>query len=203
MMAMISRPLIVILVSVCLTAAVAQAPPVTKSFSDPRYKIAFDYPENFTLVKPGEQPELESADSIFGTPDEKFVARVLMPEDGYPGTDFKMAGFTVTVEPKTPPVPCLDWARVHEELTGRDARVDVIPFRRVEDGSAAAGTQYSDIVYYGYTNQTCYGIRLRLVTGGLGNIEGIKAVDRAAVMARLGSILATVKLRPAAVKAKP
>ena len=202
MMTMIPRPLI-ILVSLCLIAALAQAPKPTKSFSDPLHKISFDYPENFTLVKPGEQPELESTDSIFATPDEKFVARVLMPDDGYPGTDFKMASFTVTVEPKTPPVPCLDWARVHDELTGRDARVDAIPFRRVEDGSGAAGTQYSDITYYGYANQTCYGIRLRLVTGGLGNIEGIQAVDSTAVMTRLGSVLATVKLRQGAVKAKP
>ena len=202
-MTMIPRALIVILVSLCLTAALAQAPQATKSFSDPVRKISFDYPENFTLVKPGEQPELESADAIFGTPDEKFVAQVRMPEDGYPGTDFKMATLTVTVETKTPPVPCLDWARVHDELTGRDARVDAIPFRRVEDGSGAAGTQYSDITYYGYANQTCYGIRLRLVTGGLGNIECIKAVDYTAVMTRLGSILATVKLRQNAVKARP
>ncbi len=201
MMAMIPRPLIVIFVSLCLTAAVAQAPPATKSFSDPVHKISFNYPEDFTLMKPGEHPDLEPLDSIFGTPDEKFVAEVQMPEDAYPGTNFKAATLTVTVETKTPPVPCLDWARVHDELTGRDARVDAIPFRRVEDGSGAAGTQYSDITYYGYANQTCYGIRLRLVTGGLGNIEDIKAVDYAAVMTRLGSILASVKLRQNASRA--
>ena len=199
-MTMIPRPLI-ILVSLCLTAALAQAPKPTKSFSDPKHKISFDYPENFTLMKPGDHPELEPLNSIFGTPDEKFVAAVQMPEDAYPGTNFKRATLTVTVETKTPPVPCLDWARVHDELTGRDARVDAIPFRRVEDGSGAAGTQYSDITYYGYANQTCYGIRLRLVTGGLGNIEDIKAVDYAAVMTRLGSILASVKLRQNASRA--
>lgn len=202
-MAMISRSLIIIFVSVSLIAAMAQAPPATKSFSDPLHKISFDYPDNFTLVKPGENPETESLAAIFGTPDEKFVAEVRMPEAAYPGTDYKWATFTVFVETKTPPVPCLDWAKVHDELTGRDARVDALPFRRVEDGSGAAGTQYSDITYYGYANQTCYGIRLRLVTGGRGNIEGIKAVDYAAVMTRLGSILSTVKLRQNAAKPKP
>ena len=197
-MTMTSRPLTAILALLWLTMALAQAPPNTKSFSDPRHKISFDYPKNFTLVKPGEQPQLESTASIFGTPSEEFVALVQMPDDGYPGTDFKSASLAITVETKTPAVPCLDWARVHEELTGRNASIDTIPFRRVEDGSGAAGTQYSDIIYYGYTNQTCYGIRLRLVTGGLGNIEGIKAVDYKDVLSRLGSILATVKLRPPA-----
>jgi hypothetical protein len=202
MLTMISRSLIVIFASLCLTAAVAQAPPATKSFSDPVHKISFNYPEDFTLTKPGEHPDLEPLDSIFGTPDEKFVAQLQMPGDGYRGTNFKAATLTVTVETKTPPVPCLDWARVHDELTGKDASVDAIRFRRVEDGSGAAGTQYSDITYYGYANQTCYGIRLRLVTGGLGMVEGIKAVDYTAVMTRLGSILATVKLRQGAAKPK-
>ena len=192
-----------IVVTLCLAASLAQTPGPMKSFSDPQRRISFDYPEKFTLVKPGEQPDLESAESIFGTPNEKFVALVEMPEDAYPGTDFKRAAFTVAVETKTPPMPCLNWAQIHDELTGKDARVDALPFRRVEDGSGAAGTQYSDIIYYGYANQACFGIRLRLVTGGLGNIEGLKAVDRNAVMARLGSILATVKLRQGAVKAKP
>src|SRR5260370_877256 len=147
MMTMIPRALIVILVSLCLTAALAKAPPATKSFSDPVHKISFNYPEDFTLMKPGEHPELEPLDSIFGTPDERFVAQVRIPDDGYRGPDFKAPPLTVTVETKPPPVPCLDWARVHDELTGRDARVDAIPFRRVEDGSGAAGTQYSDITY--------------------------------------------------------
>src|SRR5260370_17865303 len=99
MMTMIPRALIVILVSLCLTAALAQAPQATKSFSDPVRKISFDYPENFTLVKPGEQPELESADAIFGTPDEKFVAQLRMPGDGYPGTAFKASTLTPPLQP--------------------------------------------------------------------------------------------------------
>src|SRR5258708_11987540 len=106
MMTMIPRPLI-ILVSLCLTAALAQAPKPTKSFSDPKHKISFDYPENFTLMKPGDHPELEPLNSIFGTPDEKFVAAVQMPEGAYPGTTFKSTTLTLTVEPKTPPAPSL------------------------------------------------------------------------------------------------
>ena len=189
--------LLVLVFTACRSTA-QQSPSNAKTFSDAHYKIAFQYPDAFSLIKANVSLDQGGIEGIFATPDEWLVAELEMADDQYPGTDFKQANLTVTVEPKTPRQQCLDWPRAHEDdAVTRDASVDGIPFRRVESGSGAAGTQYWDITYYGHTNGTCYGIRLRLVTGGLGAVEGIKAVDRQAVMARIGSVFATIKLRPA------
>ena len=187
--------LIALLVLAQASGAAPQVGPASKNLTDARYRISFEYPEDYTLIKSAAAVENGDPEGIFNTPDEWLVATVEMPGGQYAGTDFKQALFTVTVEPKTAAAPCLDWPKVHDDLTGRDARVDAIPFRRVEDGSAGAGTQYWDIIYYGHANHVCYGIRLRLITGGLHMAEGIKAVDQQAVMERMGRILASVKLR--------
>jgi hypothetical protein len=197
MMSMFTHPLLnAMLVLALASGAAPQAGPASKNLTDARYRISFDYPEDYKLIKSAAAVENGSLEGIFNTPDEWLVATLEMPGGQYDGTDFKQALFTVTVEPKTAAAPCLDWPKVHDDLTGRDARVDAIPFRRVEDGSAGAGTQVWDILYYGYANRVCYGIRLRLMTGGLHAAEGIKAVDQKAVMERMGRILASVKLRP-------
>jgi len=155
------------------------------------------------------------------------LAAVELPGNSYPGTDFKSAFVNISVNPGMTSEACTQFAfpepkagvqpssndttgndTTGKDTTGKDAtgkhtttrvKIGAIEFSEVENSTAATMKQTDAKYYHAFNNGACYEFALGIGTESDGSVEGIAPVDRQVVFGKLEKILATVKLRPAAV----
>ena len=143
------------------------------------------------------------------------LAAVELPANSYPGTDFKSAFVTLSVNPGMTAEACSQFAfpeskaAVDPSSTEKsaakiaDSRAKVkfgaTEFSEIENSTVATMQQADARYYHAFNNGTCYEFALGIGTEGDGNVEGVTPVDRQAVYSKLEKILASVKLQPAAV----
>lgn len=210
------------------TPAPAPAPVVAKakkhraatlSYVNREYGLSFNFPRTYQLTtgsttaltgKTGSETQIASVTTEplpmnFTHPGGVALAAVEMPGNSYPGTDFKSGLFNVSVNPGMDAEACAQFASP-ESSTGTDASTPVkveqvkfgaTEFHEVENNSAMT-KQANAKYYHAFSNGACYEFALGIATNDDSKVEEIKPVDREMVFARLEKILATVKLRPAA-----
>jgi hypothetical protein len=83
--------------------------------------------------------------------------------------------------------------------TTAKVKIGAIEFSQVEGSTASAMKQTDAKYYHAFNSGTCYEFALGIGTESDGNVEDITAVDRQQVFGKLEKILATVKLKPAAI----
>jgi hypothetical protein len=139
---------------------------------------------------------------------------VEVPENSYPGTDFKSAFVNLSVNPGMTSEACTQFASLEKnapadpsstqpQTIAKVANVEIggIYFSKVENSTTATQKlQQTDARYYhAFSNGACYEFALGIGTEGDGNVEGVAPVDRKQVFGKLEKILATVRLQPAVV----
>jgi len=203
------------------TAAPAPKPVQTKSRKPRRaanlsyvnraYGVSFNFPKQYTL-KTGDEAQLSWGDlgpfqMDFVHPGGMMLAAVKLPDNSYPGTDFKSAFVNLSVNPGMTSEACTQFA-FPEPSTGADpssaekvgkVKIGAIEFNEVENSSAAMTKQTDAKYYHVFSNGNCYEFALGIGTEGDGAVEGITPVDREQVFGKLEKILATVKLQPTVV----
>jgi hypothetical protein len=183
----------------------------TLSYVNREYGISFSFPRQYRLMS-GDEAQLSWGDlgpfqMDFVHPGGVTLAAVELPDNSYPGTDFKSAFVNVSVNSRMTSEACTQFAFPEPSVgavpSSKDAaakvKIGALEFSEVENSTAATMKQRDAKYYHAFSNGACYEFALGIGTEGDGNVEGITTVDRQAVFAKLEKILATVKLQPAAV----
>jgi hypothetical protein len=202
------------------TAAVASQPPAKKksrqrklsasTYTNPDYGVSFRYPK-YGSLKEGEEANLEldglgPLEMNFVQPGGTAISAVELPRKLFAGTDFNVAFFDVSVNPKLTSVECERFAFPEmgdpetDSVPTSKTKVGAIEFLAVE-GFAGEENNQADVKYYHvFQNGSCYEFALGLETAA-GAIPdevtpAVKAVNRNEVFRRLNWILSTVKIQP-------
>jgi hypothetical protein len=178
--------------------------PVNVTYSDPNSAVSFKYPRKFGL-ETGEKAEPQFAEigpspMNFVQPGGVTVATVNIPEDSYPGTDFKSGFFSVNVNRSLSKQECSQFAFVDtrdadgEPLEADNVKVGSLDMQKTSEFSGDATKQAEAQYFHRFENGACYEFVLGLGTAGYG-MKDVKAVDRDQVFGKLEKILETVKIQ--------
>jgi hypothetical protein len=178
----------------------------TFSYVNRPYGVSFSFPRRYHL-KAGDEAQLSWRDRgpfqmDFVQPGGMTLAAVELPDDSYPGTDFKAGFVTVSVNPGMTFEACKQFAfpeRTSTVESSSKVKIGTIEFQEVENSSAAMMKQADAKYYHVFRNGACYEFALGIATEGDGDLEGITPLDREVVFHILERILATVKLQPTVV----
>ena len=183
----------------------------TLSYVNPEYGISLSFPRNYQL-KTGKEMQAasetaETAQMDFVHPGGVTLADVKLPDNSYPGTDFKSGFLNVSVNPGMTSEDCTQFAFPDAPAGPSQAKtapvktskvkIGGIEFDQVESSEAAAMKPTNAKYYHVFSNGACYEFALGIGTESDGNVEGTTPVDREQVFGKLEKILATVKLQPA------
>ena len=163
-------------------------------YTNPDYAISFSYPRSYVLKGPSDAAE--EANSLLqqrsdGSPDQQFLARIELPDNLYPRTDFLTGYLSLSVNPALSADQCSQAIGVEEEGQPGTLLLDGIPFRSLYTSAGADGTHTSWRDYAASIGGVCYEIELGVVTVNDGSIA---AVNEDRVFRRLDAILRTLKI---------
>jgi hypothetical protein len=182
---------------------VKKRPSSVVQYSDPTYGVSFRYPRKYTL-KSGDDIDLASMPMDFVQPGGVSAVSVALPKDLYPDTDLAAAFFRVNVNKSLTGTECgqfalpLSLGSDKEPVQPSKVGMGALEMQEVENISGEE-TKNADTKYYHlFQNGACYEFVLGLSTESDSKDDGMKAVDRDKVFQRLETILATVKIKPAA-----
>lgn len=182
--------------------------PANVTYSDANSGLSFLYPRRFALTS-GDKAQSQlatvsrnEAPMNFVQPGGVTVATVALPGGSYPGTDFASAFFNVNVNRSVSEQECAHFAFVDtrnadgEPVDAEKVKIGSTDMEMTSDFSANAIKQAETQYYHSYENGACYEYVLGLGTEGFATEGGIQHVNRDEVFAKLGKILASVKIKP-------
>jgi hypothetical protein len=180
--------------------------PSTFSYVNRPYGVSFSFPRQYHLKAGGVAqligPNLEQFQMDFVRSGGVRLAAVELPDDSYPGTDFKSGFVTVSVNPDMTSEMCNQFAfpeRTSAVESSSKVKLGAIEFQEVETFAAPLMKQADAKYYHVFRNGACYEFALGIGTEGGGGLKGITPVDREVVFHKLERILDTVKLPPTVV----
>jgi hypothetical protein len=182
---------------------VKKRPSSVVQYSDPTYGVSFRYPRKYTL-KSGNNIDLASMPMDFVQPGGVPAVSVDLPKELYPDTDLATAFFRVNVNKSLTEPQCGQFALPlsvgsdKEPLQPSKVGMGALEMQEVENISGEEAKNADTKYYHLFQNGACYEFVLSLSTENDINDDGMKAVDRDKVFQRLETILATVKIKPAA-----
>jgi hypothetical protein len=184
------------------------------TYTNPAFGVSFRYPKSGSL-KEGDEANLEldglgPVEMNFVQPGGATISALELPRKIYAGTDFNMAFFNVSLNPKLTSAECEQFAfpQTGDPETGPVAtsktKVGATEFQTVE-GFAEEEANQADVKYYHvFQNGSCYEFALGLETVAKVTPDevkpdvklAVKPVDRNEVFRRLNWILSTVRIQP-------
>jgi hypothetical protein len=163
-------------------------------YTSPDYAIAFSYPRTYAFKGPSEVAEEANAllqQRTDGSPNQQLLARIELPDNLYPRTDYLAGYLSVSVNPTLTADQCGQAIGVEEEGEAATQFIDGIAFRFLQTYVDAEGTHTAWREYAASSGGVCYEIELGVVTVNDGSITPVNQ-DR--VFHRLDAILRTVKI---------
>jgi hypothetical protein len=176
------------------------------TYNDPEYGLSFRYPRDYAL-EDGEVDEhsffLRRQEDL--EPDTKLLATVLIPEDGYPNTNFEHGSLQVLVHEGLDPDGCRELVDPENGAFG-EKRVRVIntdngPFWWSEEKSSADGTQIVEREYAAFLGGRCYEFYAVVALGELeGQDSAARPADPEKILRQLEKIVVSVRVSAAPVR---
>jgi len=163
-------------------------------YADPDYGLSLSYPRSYILRESTEiadDPNPLLQPRTDGSPSQQLLARIELPDNLYPRTDFLAGYLNLIVNPSLAADQCAQSIGVEEEGQPGTQLIDGIPFRSLQTSADADGTRHSLREYSAYSAGVCYEFELGVVTLNDGTIA---PVNEDSVFHRLAAILRTVKI---------
>lgn len=163
-------------------------------YADPDYGLSLSYPRSYLLKESSEiadDPNPLLQQRTDGSPSQQLLARIELPDNLYPRTDFLAGYLNLSVNPSLTADQCAQSIGVEEEGEAATLQIDGLSFRSLQTASDADGTHHSLREYSVYSGGVCYEIELGVVTLNDGTIAPVNQ-DR--VFHRLDAILRTIKI---------
>jgi hypothetical protein len=219
----VSQPLTpVVTAQISTSTPLASQPPAKKksrqrklsasTYTNAAYGVSFRYP-TYGSLKEDDDANLEldglgPLEMNFVQPGGTTISAVELPRKLFAGTDFNIAFFNVSVNPKLTAAECEQFAFPEKddvEVTTSKTKVGATEFEAVEAYAEAENNQADVKFYHVFQNGSCYEFALGLETTTeevsdevkLGVEPAVKPVDRNEVFRRLNWMLSTVKIQPA------
>ncbi len=192
----------------------ARKRPANVTYTDASSGISFLYPRKALLISGDKvKPDLVSTGDTptnippdvamnFVQPGGGTIATVALSDKSYRGTDFASAFFNVNVNRSLSQQECEHFSFVDtrnpdgEPVDAEKVKVGANEMETTSNFSANAIKQSETQYYHSYENGACYEYVLGLGTEGFATEGGVQHVNRDEVFAKLGKILATVKINP-------
>ncbi len=183
-------PLRTILPLILLTTILhAQGP--TRTFHDPTYRVAFDYPALWTLSRTDGEISTFHLDAHSAPPDALMRAVVAMPENPFPASTFSGAYVYFSVTPHSTEAACTQQAGT----SAQTIQIAGSSFIHGHDEQKDICTTQRDEVYTTFRRGACYRFDLAINNfcgGDDSHVKDITASELDQVRTRLQSILSTV-----------
>lgn len=162
-------------------------------YTNSDYAISFSYPRSYDFKGPKEVAE--EVNSLLqqrtdGSPNQQLLARIELPDNLYPRTDFLAGYLSLSVNSALTADQCAQAIGVEEEGETGTLLLDGINFRSLQTSADAEGTHTSWREYAASSGGVCYEVELGIVTVHDGSLA---AVNENRVFHRLEAILGTVK----------
>jgi len=165
------------------------------AYKSEEWGISFKYPSTYTFK--GSNAPVESnanwypGQSIDGHPGEVQLVTIEIPNELFPGTDLRLAIFSLSANRHITREEC--WSSVsRNERTVSKVDLDGVEFRWSEGGDAPSAAGFKD--YAGFANSTCYEIETAVVTTRHGPPEGTSRVDEADLDRRMDEMLSSIEI---------
>ena len=135
--------------------------PTMSVYQNSQYGVRFSYPSNYT-VKYGNDAFGTSnnplGDDGIGMENSNFTSLITieMPSNSYPNTGFDGAYLNVSVAPQMNSSQCSAMNAAGSSPSSGTKTIGGVPFNWSVEGSAAAGTDFTNGSFSGYSNGTCY-----------------------------------------------
>jgi peptidoglycan hydrolase-like protein with peptidoglycan-binding domain len=180
--------------------------PAMSVYQNNQYGVRFSYPSNYTVKygnaafgTSGDYGNQLGDDGIgLENPSLTSLVTIEMPSNSYPDTGFDGAYLNVSVAPQMNSSQCAAMNAAGSSPSSGIKTIGGVLFNWSVDGSAAAGTDFTNGSFSGYTNGTCYVLLAGGVesNGAIGNVGSdgvtITAVNQNSILAALNSVLATM-----------
>ena len=193
--------------ALCLisTIALAQAPASSpaRTFHDPTYHLAFDYPVEWTFSHIDGEISTFHLDVRSAPRNSVLRAVAAVPENPFPASTFSGAYVYFSVAPHASAAECADQAKnttivknVPQTQPGVKIQIADIPFIHGHDEQKDICITQRDEIYTTYRRSACYRFDLSINTFCGPEVSGVKDITPAEldqVRARLQEVLATVR----------
>jgi hypothetical protein len=174
-------------------------------YNNEEYGVAFDAPKGY-LLKEGELPPMDRGLGYLGPIPMHFaelgavrLATAEPPAGFYVGTNFVNEFFTMSAHYDSTEESCAEFDIPDESRMNQVTRtVDGIDFHGFAEHATASLHHYSGIYLHAFANGTCYEIGYGIATVGADGASNLKRIDPDRVLARLETILDTVRINPPA-----
>ena len=178
------------------------------TYKNDAYAISFQYPRRYAL-KTGDEAivdwfGVQPVGMNFVQPGGVSVAAVELPRGSFPGTDYRDAFFTVNVNRHLSEAQCSQFSVVEEHSVDEESvapgmvNIGGQAFTETTTFAGKTSEQSYARYYHRFENGVCYEVALGVETAGYGVVDGLNAVDRDDVFAKLEPMLASVKIEAAA-----
>ncbi len=189
---------------------VVRKAPVTMTYADKASGVSFQYPRRYSLETGDAANQLVASDPVpmnFVQPGGVAIAAVTLPTSVYPNGDLAAAFFDVSVNKALTAEQCGEFSEAKPAApadsttpaTTQAAKLMIgdMELQSSETLASQGAREEASKYYHVFENGACYEFALKVATTGV-ETEGGKHVDSKEVFQRLGKILATVKITPAA-----
>jgi hypothetical protein len=188
--------------------SVASAPSLktdpSRTFRDPVYKVAFDFPSSWNLAKRDGEISTFHLDARSAPRSAIVRAVVAIPENPFPASTFSGAYLYFSVTPHSSEGSCARQATGETTLAGKppvkqkpaEIQIAGIPLMHGYDEQKDICTTQRDEIYATYQRGVCYRFDLAMNNFCGGEVSGVKDVtakELDQVRGRLMSILGTVR----------
>ena len=172
-------------------------------YHNPDYGIGFRYPRNYALEEGPESDDrafLQAQQELDAEqPGATLVAIVAIPDDAYPNTSFQSGSLQFVVNPQVTPDACRTFALSADSglsPTSGSSAIHGIPFDWRLSSSDGTGTYVENVVYAGYSSETCYEFRIEITASNYVEPDsGVKPADIPKILRALEKIVTSFRLQ--------
>jgi hypothetical protein len=144
------------------------APTDWKTSSNKTYGFSVQYPETFNLL---EESELRKELNFANSNGALSLLSVEIPDEIYPGSNFRGGYFTVGVNPSIANAQaCVQFGYADPQFVSSRA-VHNIKYSQATEGEGAAGTAYQYYYLHTYQNNLCYEFKLEVAAVNTGAFD--------------------------------
>lgn len=161
-----------------------------KTYQDPEGRFSFIYPNHFTVTGEENASTSPTGWSNFSAEPGRVLARIKVPREYAPQTNFSEAWFTVGWSNSAKAIrSCIQ--NPGNGVNISDATIDGISYKKLNSTDAAAGNLYETTAYRAILDGDCYSLEYTIHSTNIGNYDpnmGIKEFDKAKIQNELDSI---------------
>jgi hypothetical protein len=170
--------------------------PRTRTYDDPKYKVSFEYPADWTFTQRDREISTYRLDARSASKKTILRAVVALPSNPYPASTFTGGYVYLSVTPHSSVNRCAAQAAIPGRAKPVVSQIAGLSFAHGHDEQKEICTVERDEIYTTFHKGACYRFDLAMNNFCGGEVSGVKDVTQQelnTVMARLLAVMQTVR----------